>query len=74
MDAFQHEEVNHSKTTFLDKITSVPENKARWSEMKKIYYGSFDSQFVEKIDNKFEVNCKPSANNANSADAQERGG
>ncbi len=62
MDAFQHEDENHSETTFLDKITAVPENKDRWSEMKNIYYGSFDSQFIKKIDNKFEINCKPSVN------------
>jgi len=74
MDAFQHENADHSKTTFLDKITSVPENKARWAEMKKVYYGSFDSQFIEKIDNKFKINCKPSANKTNSAYAKKRRG
>jgi len=61
MDAFQQEKANHTATTFLDKRTSVPKNKTRWGLIKKIYYGSFDREFIEKIDAKFETNINPKA-------------
>ncbi len=57
MDAFQHENSNYQQTTFLDKITSIPENEKRWAKMKEIYYGEFDSKFIQKIDRQFEKNC-----------------
>jgi len=40
--------VDHTETTFLDKITSIPENKDRWEVMKKIYYGNFDREFIKR--------------------------
>ena len=59
MDAFQHyteselEDVDGHKSNFLDKITAVPENKARWEIMKKVYYGERDQEFTDMIDSKF---------------------
>lgn len=55
MDAFQQEGADHAETTFLDKITSVPANQERWEVMKRIYYGSFDREFIKKIDAKFDM-------------------
>jgi hypothetical protein len=59
MDAFQHEDKEHDETTFLDKITSIPENKERWKYMKKIYYADFDEDFINRIDKKFDSNLSP---------------
>jgi len=58
MDAFQHEAKQHKNSTFLDKITSVKENKKRWEEMKKIYYADFDKEFIHFIDSKFNKNLR----------------
>ncbi len=57
MDAFQHEDYEHKKTTFLDNIIAVPENKERWIIMKNIYYGEahFDKKFKDYIDKKFKI-------------------
>lgn len=59
MDAFQHyseselEDIDDYKSNFLDKITSLPENKEPWKIMKKIYYGDRDKEFTDMIDSKF---------------------
>ncbi len=63
IDAFQHfygEDYNNNyiemaehmkkKSTFLNKILSIPENKERWQVLKGIYYGTFDEQFIHAID------------------------
>ncbi len=57
MDAFQHEDYQHEKTTFLDNIVAVPENKERWIIMKNIYYGEikYDKKFKDFIDKKFKI-------------------
>ena len=53
MDAFQHSSYKISKSTFLNKIVSVPENEYRWKIMKEIYYGEFDRDFTNYIDSMF---------------------
>ena len=63
IDAFQHfygEDYRNNyikmaedmkvKSTFLNKILSVDDNKPRWQVLRKIYYGSFDEQFIHAID------------------------
>ena len=49
MDAFQQENQEHKDSTFLDRITSIENNKRRWQKMKEIYYGDFDKKFIKNL-------------------------
>ena len=62
MDAFQQENQEHKDSTFLDRITSIEDNKRRWQKMKEIYYGDFDKKFTDMIDKKFIKNLKETTN------------
>lgn len=42
-------------TTFLNRILSIPENQKRWYELKKIYYGDFDADFIQAIESLIEL-------------------
>lgn len=42
------------KSVFLNRIVGVERNKERWEQLKPIYYGDFDSKFMNAIDNLFE--------------------
>ncbi len=39
-----------NRSTFLNRILAVKENQERWNILQKIYYGEFDTEFIEAID------------------------
>lgn len=43
-----------TKSTFLNSILRVPSNADRWTQVKKLYYGDFDSDFIEAIEDLME--------------------
>ncbi len=73
LDAFQHyygekyerdfkvmESKLKQQSSFLNNILSVPQNQQRWLELKKLYYGDFDSGFIRAVEALIEhENAKP---------------
>jgi len=73
LDAFQHyygEKYDHDfkvmeaklkkQSSFLNNILSLPQNQQRWLELKKLYYGDFDSGFISAVEALIEYeNSKP---------------
>jgi hypothetical protein len=42
------------KSTFLNRVLAIAANQERWNTLKKLYYGDFDTSFIQAIDNLIE--------------------